>query len=188
MAELIVVTGGSYCGKTAVIDAIAERGHEIIHEAAYEVIAELTEEHGVELQARWRRENQVAFQREVTLRQHRREVAARVSDAPFVFCDRGLLDGIAYCRLDGVEWPEDLEALVTEARYAHVFLLETLSSFDLRLQTGRYHTLDDSHRVAEMLHELYAPRAAAVTHVPERPVPERVAFVLRTLGLGGETT
>jgi len=183
-----VVTGGSYSGKTAVIEALAGRGHEVIHEAAYEVIAELTEQHGVDEQARWRREHQVDFQREVSIRQHRREAEARRSDAPVVFCDRGLLDGVAYCRLDGVPWPDDLESIAAEARYAHVFLLETLTAFDPRLETGRIHTRDDSYRVAEMLREVYRPRAGGLTDVPQRSIAERVEFVLGILGLERSTT
>ncbi|MCP3902918.1 MAG: ATP-binding protein [Planctomycetes bacterium] len=183
MAELIVVTGGSYSGKTSVVEMLADLGHEVIPEAAYEVIAELTEAHGVAEQARWRRANTVEFQRRITVRQHGREVEARRSASPFVFSDRGVPDGLAYCRLEGVAFPEDLDALVASARYAHVFVLETLSSFDERLGTGRIHTRADSYRVAEILDEIYRGCSGVVTRVPEAPVAERVDLVLRTLGL-----
>ena len=103
------------CDETAVA---VVRGYEVLPEAAFEVIEELTRTMGVERQSAWRQANQVEFQRRITLRQHTREAEARRSASRLVFCDRGLLDGMAYCRLAGVEWPEDLRTLAATARYA----------------------------------------------------------------------
>jgi predicted ATPase len=186
MADLIIVTGGSYSGKTSLIRELAARGCEVLPESAFEVISELNRIHGIERQMAWRQTNLTAFQRRVTERQHAREAVARRSAARFVFCDRGLLDGMAYCRLAGAEWPDDLHALAAPARYAHAFVLATLGTFDPRYDTGRIHTRDDSIRVASLLADIYRAQAEAVTHVPDTPLAERADLVLRTLGLGGE--
>jgi predicted ATPase len=182
VAELVVVTGGAYSGKTALVRALGARGCETLPEAAFEVIEELVREHGLEAQLAWREANQVEFQRRVTERQHAREAAARASAAPFVVCDRGVLDGQAYCEQAGVPWPDDLRALAAPARYAHVFVLETLHPFDARRETGRVDTPEASARTGRRLEELYRPRAAALTLVPRAALEERVALVLRALG------
>jgi predicted ATPase len=183
VAELVIVTGGACSGKTSLVNELAARGFETTTEAAYEVIAELTRVHGLAEQARWRSANQVEFQREVTRRQHAREVTARRSAAPLVFCDRGVLDGQAYCEVAGVQWPDDLHALARPARYAHVFLLQTLSVFDPRPETGRIDSHDESVRVASLLEALYRPRTTALTRLPEQPIADRADLVLRALGL-----
>lgn len=186
MADLIVVTGGSWSGKTSVINALADRGHQVLPEAAYEVIAELVQRHGMEGQIQWRRTHPVDFQRLISERQYAREGVARRSPSKFVFCDRGLLDGVAYCRLAGVDWPADLQAQAASAWYAHVFVMATLSDFDLRADTGRVHTEEDSIRAASLLYDTYRSQAADITRVPEAPGADRADLMLRTLGLPTE--
>jgi predicted ATPase len=187
VAELIVVTGGSYAGKTAVIDALAERGHAVTAESAIEIIEELNDELGVEGQIAWRRSHQADFQRRVSERQFERERRARALDVPHVFCDRGLLDGLAYCRMAGIDWPPALHAHAATTRYAHVFVLETLANFDPRAGTGRIDSREDSVRVAALLAELYEPRSDAVTVIPERPVAARVDVMLAACASFPET-
>ena len=181
MAELVVLTGGAYSGKTALARELAARGCTVLPEAAYQVITELVDLYGVDEQARWREANQVEFQRRISERQHARETAARCWDARHVFCDRGLLDGLVYCRLNGVEWPADLHELAAPARYAHVFVLATLAGFDPRRETGRVDAPEDSLRAADLLEQVYRPRAAAVTRVPQLPVAARAELVLSAL-------
>lgn len=183
MAELIVVTGGSYSGKTSLVEELAARGHEVLPESAYEVIDELVKSHGLDEQAAWRRSNQLEFQRRITRRQHERETTARSRASRFVFCDRGALDGMAYCRLAGIDWPEDLSRLVGAARYAHVFVLATLSTFDPRPATGRTHSHEHSIRISSLLEEIYCSAAELVTHLPESSVADRTDAVIRAIGL-----
>ncbi|MHC5024188.1 MAG: AAA family ATPase [Planctomycetota bacterium] len=187
MADLIVVTGGSCSGKTSVIHEMAARGYEVVPEAAYEVIDELNRRHGVEGQIQWRQAHLVDFQRRISERQHAREATARRSTSKFVFCDRGLLDGLAYCQLAGLDWPDDLHLLAESAWYGHVFVLATLAAFDRRADTGRIYTEEASVRVALLLQDIYGSRARQVTRVPEAPVAARADLMLETLGLPTET-
>ncbi len=183
MADLVVVTGGSHSGKTSVIRELSARGHQVIPEAALEVIEELIAERGAEAQVQWRRSHQIDFQRRISERQCAREVAARCAPSKFVFCDRGLLDGSVYCRLAGVEWPDDLRMLAESARYAHVFVLATLANFDLRSETGRVHSEEESIRAGVLLRDVYRPRTRNLTPIPEAPVSARAELMLQALGL-----
>ena len=181
MAELIIITGGTCSGKTSVIAELARRGHETRPEAAMEVITELLAQHGSEQQAIWREANPQEFQRRITLRQHAREREARRSPARRIFCDRGALDGRAYCRLAGVDWPGDLHDLLAEARYRHVFVCATMTAFDPRPQSGRLDSRKDSLRVGQYLQGIYKPRTERLTLLPEAPVKVRVDQILSAL-------
>lgn len=180
MADLVVITGGSHAGKTTVIRELESAGHPVVEEAAYEVIESLTDELGLDAQATWRREHVVEFQRRIAQIQITREQQARNTSHPVVFCDRGLFDGLAYCQLAGESWPDDLWALATDARYAHVFVLETLSTFDARTASGRIHSHADSVAIADLLTATYEDRADCVTRIPEMPVDQRVRRILDT--------
>ena len=182
----ICSNGSRVCGETALIEALAALGHQVLPEAAFEVIGELVAARGIEEQARWRAANQVQFQRMITQRQYGREVAARTSDAPLVFCDRGALDGKAYCQLTGVPWPSDLDQLTAPARYAHVLLLETLPHFDPRTPTGRVDDCDDSIRVSGLLELIYRPRTESLARLPVGPLQDRLQRALQVVG--GSTT
>ncbi|MFG0285040.1 MAG: AAA family ATPase [Phycisphaerales bacterium JB039] len=181
MAELIIITGGTCSGKTSVVTELARRGLRTLPEAAMEVITELTAQHGLAAQGDWRRANPQEFQRRITLRQHARETEARQAPAGRIFCDRGALDGRAYCWLAGVDWPDDLRELVAPVRYDHVFVCATLTTFDPRPHSGRLDSREDSLLVGQYLQEIYAPRAQRLTLIPEAPVAARADAILAAL-------
>ena len=181
MAELVIITGGTCSGKTSVVAELARRGFETLPEAAMEVITELTRRHGLQPQADWRRANPQEFQRRITMRQHAQEIQARQARVDRIFCDRGALDGRAYCRLANVEWPQDLHDLVAAARYAHVFVCATLTTFDPRPHSGRLDSRHDSLLVGRYLQEIYAPRTDHLTLVPEAPAEARADLILDTV-------
>ena len=182
MADLIVITGGACSGKTSVINELAARGFATLPESAFAVIAELNDAMGVEAQVEWRKQNLVEFQRRLTRRQFEQEsLARRNTTAQYVFCDRGLLDGRAYCLLGGRDWPDDLNDLAADARYAHLFILETLTNFNPRHETGRFDTLDESRYTAQLLEDIYTSRTDHITHVPEMLVSKRTDFILNAL-------
>ena len=110
---------------------------------------------------------------------HDRELIARArTDLRYLFCDRGLLDGLAYCRIGGHDWPDDLHELTEHASYTHVFVLETLDAFQPRRESGRVDSRDGSIRAARLLEEIYRPRAGGITRVPELPVEVRALWVM----------
>jgi hypothetical protein len=92
---------------------------------------------------------------------------------------------MAYCRLAGVEWPDDLHALAGGARYVHTFVLETLVPVRPRLESGRLDTPEESRLVGRMLEEIYRPRSAALTRLGPGSIAERTARILAALGFPG---
>ena len=159
----MVLTGGDHAGKTTLLEALRAEGYAVVHEAALEVIEELNHELGVDAQRSWRNAHWTRFQARVAQRQRELERAARDSGARALVLDRGLPDGIAFCRLAGVSLPDELlEGL--ERRYDHVLLLDTVMPFAARPETGRIGGLGRSNALRVCVHVRMGsmPRAAAL--------------------------
>jgi predicted ATPase len=179
----VVITGGPYSGKTTLIEALAMRGHGIVGEAAIQVIAELGVELGNEGQALWRRENPEAFQVLIIEKQAQlEEVAAAATKTPFVFLDRGRLDGVAYCHVYERPVPDEVEMGCRNLPYDMVFLLDTLQDFEGRSESGRTSDRTRSLVIRDHLRAVYEQRGFVVFFVNEMPVERRVQFVLDKLG------
>ncbi len=162
---------------------MAERGYDTVPEAAIDVIQTLQMELGMQGQAPWRLEHPDEFQRRIIQLQCRREMqAAERANGP-VFLDRGRPDGVAYCLEAGVEVPSDIDTLCQQARYDYVFLLDTLTEFTHRPDTGRIGDADQSRRVRDHMLEVYRRYGYDPIVLPETSISERVQCVLETAGL-----
>ena len=173
----VVLTGGPCAGKTTLAQALSRTGASLVAEAALQVIDALRDELGAEEEARWRRAHAVEFQRRIARLQVASEQMGVATGATRVVCDRGLPDGIAYLRHFGVTPPDDLWRLARDARYDAVFLLDTLSEFRPRPETGR---LEDHEASLSLRHELsavYRELGHAPILIPALPVEERVRRV-----------
>ncbi|MBW2282045.1 MAG: ATP-binding protein [Deltaproteobacteria bacterium] len=169
----IVLTGGDHAGKTTLVEALRSEGCVVIPEAALRVIGELNQEHGVDGQRAWRQRNWSEFQARVARTQHGLEDEARQSGARAVVLDRGLPDGIAFCRLEGVTLPDELTRGVRE-RYDHVLLLETVRPFTPRVETGRLGGLARSVALHDLLLQVYEELGYTPEPLPLQPVAERM--------------
>ena len=178
----IVITGGPYSGKTTVIDALGEVGHSVVREAAIQVIDDLSSELGLEGQATWRKSNPEAFQVKIIDKQEELEdAAAKSAQTGLVFLDRGRLDGVAYCRVYERPIPPEVEEGCRDLPYDCVFLLDTLSQFDGRAESGRTSDRARSLVIRAQLARVYRERGFDVVDVEEMPVEERVEFILESL-------
>ena len=175
--RLIVVTGGPCSGKTTLIEALERAGHHTVREAAIDVIGRLNERKGVEGQVQWRRDHPLEFQRMVFELQVKREDSLH-PELGVVFLDRGIADGIAYCRNFGIEPPGEFVDRARRSGYAGVFLLETLESFDDRPGTGRMSSREDSLRIGRLIEEAYQDLGVSVTRLGLASNHERVERVL----------
>ena len=120
-APRYVITGGPGIGKTTVLDILSTLGHQIVPEAAREVIEAEQAVNGDALP--WKDSNK--FQEKVLELQLRYEGAA--SGQP-VFCDRGIVDGHGYSTFFGGKAPEEI-ARLGRGRYSKVFVLDRLPTY-----------------------------------------------------------
>jgi predicted ATPase len=169
-----VITGAASCGKTTLIDLLAEKGFQTVPETARLYIeAEMAQGRTM----REIREDGAAFQRRLAEMQVAVERGLRAADV--LFLDRGVPDCLAYCRVFGPN-PNEVLAECFHHRYASVFMLDPLA-FD------RDGARDQDAHLAAYLHEWHARDYSAlgydIVRVPVLPPKARLAFVLDRIGL-----
>ena len=180
---LIALTGGPFAGKTTTIEALAAAGHPIVPEAAWRKIDEWNQQMGVDGQMAWRREHPHEVQLAINTLQAESEAAAVAAhpDSPYIFCDRGRPDGLAYLRVYDVEPRDELKRNAATQQYDAAFLLDRLPDLDLRHETGRMDEPELLDRLDDLFIAAYREHGANPIRVPVMPVADRVAFILSEL-------
>jgi predicted ATPase len=177
----IVITGGAYSGKSTLVERLSHEGFSVAPEAAMQVIEALNAELGLEAATAWRRADPAAFQARIAELQLAAEAAAERSGSALVVCDRGLHDGLAYCRHWGIEAPAALLEALRGRRYDAVFVLETLTGFETRGETGRIDDHTESLQIRDLVDRVYREYDHAPLALPEMPLAERLAEVRRAI-------
>jgi predicted ATPase len=174
-----VITGAPCCGKTTLLQQLADQGFRTVPEAARQYFeTEIANGRTIdEIRA-----NDAALERELIDLQLRIERGLRANDV--LFLDRALPDSLAFCRVFGLN-PNEFLPECFRHRYASVFILD-------RLPFQRSATLGpEDDATAGFLDEWHARDYAAlgysVVRVPVLPPEERLAFVLERLTEQGLT-
>ena len=181
--RMVVVTGGPGSGKTTLVQAMGELGYATVPEAAIQVIGELIQEMGNEEQKAWRAGHRVEFQLRILERQLALEAELLAGRSGTAFLDRSRLDGLAYCRHFGQEPPPELLATARCTAYHRVLILDTLTEFVVRGESGRTSDRAASLAIRDVLDAVYREYGYDPIRVPELPPQERVTFVQEALDL-----
>jgi predicted ATPase len=171
-----VITGAASCGKTTLIDLLADKGFQTVPETARLYIegemAKGRTMHEI-------RENGAAFQRRLIDMQLKIEGALRAIDV--IFLDRAVPDHLAYCRFLGPN-PNEFLPECFHHRYASVFMLDPLPFHEDGAR-------DQDAPLVGHLHEWHVRDYSAlgydVVRVPVLAPQERLAFVLERLSEHG---
>ena len=162
-----MITGGPGVGKTTTLLELEKKGHVIIPEAAREIIdQEKEKENGI---LPWT--NLYEFQKLVLQRQLVRE---QIYTGQKAFCDRGLIDGFAYCRLGGIQPPEELRTV--SHSYSAIFLLSPLEHYinDAERKEDSNH----ARKIHEAIARVYQEHGYQLIHIPVLIPQERAEFIL----------
>jgi predicted ATPase len=169
-SEMHVITGGPGVGKTTLIEILASRGYTIVPEAARKII----EQKRVQDSSYVPRKDLFHFQTLVAEEQLKNEAA--ITSFP-AFLDRGLVDGYAYSLMNNISVPDSIEAHARN-RYAHVFVLDPLPSYERDHVRHEHKTL--AERIHEEIRKAYTHYGYTCTTVPVfASSDERADFVLR---------
>lgn len=166
-----VITGSACCGKTTLIDLLADQGFQTVPEVPRQYI-EREVAKGRALEELFGSE---ADERAITAMQLRTEAALRVGDV--VFLDRALPDFLWFWRIFGMD-PNELLADCFHHRYATVFILDRLP---LELDGARIQDDDYTVLLDEALVRDYGALGYRVQRVPVLSPQERLEFVLDKL-------
>ncbi|UCG22608.1 MAG: ATP-binding protein [Chloroflexota bacterium] len=166
-----VLTGAICCGKTTLIDMLAEKGFRTLPEASREYI-EREVAKGRTLEELF---GSAADERVLTKIQC--DAEHRLSANEVTFLDRALPDYLWFWRLFGMN-PNELLAECFRYRYASVFILDQLP---LQLDGARIDDEVFTDLLDEWLTRDYGALGYCVVRVPVMPPEERLAFVIETL-------
>jgi predicted ATPase len=167
-----VITGAPCCGKTTLIDQLADKGFQTVPETGRQYIEREM--------ARGRtideiRENEANFARSIKDMQLGIELGLRASE--ITFFDRAFPDCLSYYRVVGLN-PNQILLECFQHRYDSIFVLDRFP-----VQQDGVRTEDDviADFLDEWLNRDYFALGYRVVRVPVLPPQERLAFVLDKL-------
>lgn len=169
--QCFVITGGPSVGKTTLVNALQERGHQVLQESAAQIILEGREHPS---------KDRSAFQRAVLRRQIELEQSSFACGGVW-YADRGLLDGAAYLQHHDGYVPDSFYELDV-SHYKAAFLLEPLSSFEKNGVRPDFEDLQYTEAITPLFGQIYRSRGVPVYFVPSLlSVEERLAFIESTV-------
>jgi predicted ATPase len=179
MSSRYILTGAPGAGKTSVIRHLANIGHDVVHEAATDVIA-AAQARGTE-----RPWEQPRFIADIAALQMEREATAMSSG-------RRYSDRSVYCTIALAEWlghpvPPDLLSTAEELLAARwfaprVFFIEPLGFIENT--PARRIGLEEAARFGDLHRSVYARYGFELLSVPVAPVADRAAWLLAETGAG----
>lgn len=173
----IVLTGAPHSGKTSLLQYLRADGHKVCEEAAalvLETLGELVHSDHIRI---WRDKYLDSFQHLIIQTQLDNEKQYAPKDGEIVFFDRGALDAYAFSRFFGKNVHPDIEDMVRQCKYNHVFVLELVTPYSNRHDTGRTESEEDSRILHNLFIETYKEHGYNPILVPLMSYQERARFI-----------
>ncbi|MGW8706493.1 AAA family ATPase [Brevundimonas sp. NPDC055814] len=172
----IVLTGGPGSGKTTLLEALAAAGHATSPEAGRAIIRRQQAIDGEALP--WK--DRALFAELMLDRELEAHTGAEDAAGP-VFFDRGVPDVVGYLTLCGLPVPAHVERAAQDIRYDRRVFIAPVWPEIFGQDAERKQDLDEARRTFEAMAETYPRFGYELIVLPQAPVAERLAFVLKTL-------
>lgn len=173
MNNRFVITGGPGGGKTTILTALAERGHNFAPESARKIIKKRL---AAGLSAR---PDPVSFANEILnsdIDKYR-----KADSGCYTFFDRGVLDALYMLNEENVLTQEQAEQYIHDFPYNRtVFLLPPWKDIYVT-DSERDQTFEQAVEVYEGMKRWYLQWGYEVLEVPRSPVEKRVSFILEAV-------
>ena len=172
MNQRYVITGAPGTGKTAIINALKERGYSCVDENSREIIAKQIKNKGEILP--WK--NQIAFENLISSK--RAKQYARIPKDEIYFFDRSAIDCIAYLKVNNLEIPTEILDVIKNCEFhSNVFytpIWEEIYTND----SERKETIENAIIIENLLLSTYQYFDYTLIEVPKLTIEERVDFIL----------
>lgn len=178
----VVFSGGTYCGKTTLVNSFRDLGYPVVPEAGILFMTELKDAMGMEAYKEWRFNNQQEFFEQLVEKQAYLE-SVEHKDVEFVFYDRSFADTIAMCEYLGIQAPRKAVEKFNEKAYDFIFVCDMLPDFDERQETARVFNQQDSERINQLVREVYLNTGYHPVILGPVSLAERIEIVKATIGL-----
>lgn len=180
----IIITGGPGVGKTTTINLLKKDGTHVIDEVPRDIIAaeqkKKLENPAYNPVVPWTQIEE--FQKLVIAEQLARENSIP-NDFHTVLLDRSLVDIFGYCKIAGIQPPQQLLELVKKAGYSKVIFLEQLGTY--ATDTERKEDVELAKKIHAEILNAYKELGFEIIIVPpfEGKPEERAEFVKKALNL-----
>lgn len=174
--RLFVITGGPGSGKSALADALSQRGVCTMPEAGRAIIQDQVAIGGEALPWSDRR----AFAELMLSWEMRSYRAAQRLNGPVIF-DRGIPDVLGYLRVSNLSIPAHVERAAQMFRYHHRVFIAPPWPEIFKLDAERKQSFEEACATYEAMIETYSHLSYDLTPLPLDSVQERVRFVLAAI-------
>ncbi|MFS4492070.1 AAA family ATPase [Maribacter sp. 2308TA10-17] len=176
----IVVTGGPSTGKTAVIEALEQKGYHCLEEVIRAMtLAKKAEESEVVFESNpiVSVTDPMAFNQMILNARVSQYESTLESTEKFVFFDRGIPDVLAYMDCFNQEYDESFTNACSLNRYDLIFLMPPWKEIHV-VDNERFESYEESLRINECLERSYTDLGYNVQIVPKDTITNRVDFIL----------
>jgi len=166
----IVISGGPCSGKSSIINALKDRGHNILTESAREVIKESGLNHNMTI------DESIMLQTKILERQVIKELPLEGLKETY-FLDSGCIDCYGFYRHLAKKTLKYKPGYDLE-RYALIFTLDSLPFIkdDVRREDG-----DEAVRLNKIIIEEYKKNEYEPLHVPVMDIEDRIDYILSVM-------
>jgi predicted ATPase len=171
----IVLTGGPGGGKTTVIAELRQRGYPCVDEVGRAIIREEIELGGEALP--WKnkerfKERMFEAQMKAYERQDKRKMA---------FFDRGILDTLAYARLEGLVVTDEMIRIAKETLFHSIVFITPPWEEIYSLDEERKQSFETAVATYEHMKAIYREFGYQTIDLPKAGIEERIEFILKIL-------
>lgn len=178
-SHLVIVSGCSGGGKSALLAEMASRGYDVSTEVGREIVKEQLRTGGRGLP--W--EDALLFVELAANRAAARHREGASRDGPVLF-DRSVIDVVSYLDFKGLKTPQDLSRLVEACRYAQTVFMTPPWPEIFRSEAERPKGFEEAVSEYRALVERYRALGYRITDIPKAPVDERADFLEKHLAAG----
>ncbi len=179
----IVITGGPSTGKTAVIEALEQKGHSCLEEVIRAMtLAKKAEESEIVFESNpiVSVTDPMAFNQMILNARVSQYKSTSDSSDEFVFFDRGIPDVLAYMDCFNQEYDESFEEACLTNRYDLIFLMPPWKDIHI-VDNERFESFEESLRINACLEHSYSSFGYDVQIVPKDSILNRVDFILESV-------
>ena len=172
----VIITGGPGGGKTTLIEVLQAQGYSCVGEVGRAIIQEQMESGGDALP--W--SDKEKFKQKMFDAQLKAYHA--LCKGKIVFFDRGLLDTLAYAKLENLKITEEMVQIANETHFHDIVFITPPWREIYHQDEERKQSFEEAVRTYEHMVAIYRDYGYKVVDLPKNTVENRIDFILEQLG------